>query len=256
MQIYDASLTYADAHENNNGLKKKPTLAQSAEYVRALCSEAHKNCMSCNLKNSPEMVPLVNSTVQYYVNEQCVVYKHCNVYQKVGMSKPIFHIEYTEGRLTGQGSSIIPGSNKEPTPGEDDDGSDDDEPKKSKWGGLGGRGGGQRSGGPKLGGGQSGAAKYGGAKSKGSKYGRSQSGGPFGNLFGKFTNGKGQRLSRRAEQVGEVEKLDQGNKGTHKNGEAWYCPDINGMSSILGHEGLEGEIQTCGGVVHKSRVRG
>jgi hypothetical protein len=187
--------------------------------------------MSCNLKNSPEMVPLVNSTVQYYVNEQCVVYKHCNVYDQVGKTKPIFHIEYTEGKLTGQGSSIIPGSNKEPTPGEDDDGSgsDDDEPKKKKgkWGGGGG--------------------KSSGAKSGVAKFGRSRSGGLFGGLFG-----KSRTISKRAEQA---ELLDQGNKGTHKNGEAWYCPEVNGMSSILGHEGLEGEIQTCGGIVHKSRVR-
>jgi len=210
--------------------------------------------MSCNLKNSPEMIPLVNSTVQYYVNEQCVVYNHCNAYHQVGKSKPIFHIEYTTGRLTGQGSSIVPGSNQEPKPGEDD-GSDDDESKKGKLGGFGGRGGGQRSSGSKFGGGQFGAAKSGGAKPGAAKFGRSQSGGMFGNLLNKFTNGRGRSLSKRAEQVGVVDRLDQGNRGTHKNGEAWYCPDINGMSSILGHEGLEGEIQTCGGVVHKSRVR-
>jgi len=74
--------------------------------------------------------------------------------------------------------------------------------------------------------------------------------------------GKGRRLSRRAEQAEQAgaavqaDKLDGGNKGEHKNGEAWYCPVISGMSSILGHEGLEGEIQTCGGLVHRTRTLG
>jgi Glycoside-hydrolase family GH114 len=197
--------------------------------------------MACNLKNSLKIINLVNSTVQYYVNEQCVRDNECDAYSRVGLTKPIFHIEYTEGKLTGQQSGIVHGSNKEPTEGEGDSDSDDEKPRKSAWGGFGGRGGGQ----------QSGAAKWSGKSNAGkSGGGRPKSGGLFSGFFGKM-RGNGRRLSRRAEQA---EQVDSGNKGEHKSGQAWYCPTINGMSSILGHEGLEGEIQTCGGLVHRTRT--
>lgn len=173
------------------------------------------------------MIPLVDNMVQYYVNEQCVRDNNCFEYNRVGVNKTTFHIEY--GKLTGKTttSGIIPGSDQD----------DDDDSGSGAKGLFGARGQGQRSS----------AAKSGGAKSGGA-----QSGGWFNNLFGNLMGGRrGRGLARRAEQA---ELAEQADKGEHAKGRAWYCPAIRGMASILGTEELSGQIQTCAGTIVRTRV--
>jgi hypothetical protein len=55
--------------------------------------------MSCGLKNSPELIPLVKNDVQFYINEECMGDEtKCRPYNKdLGGDKPVFHVEYVQG---------------------------------------------------------------------------------------------------------------------------------------------------------------
>lgn len=48
------------------------------------------------LKNALEIIGSVSSYVQFAVNESCVQYSECNLYDNfIASGKPIFHVEYT-----------------------------------------------------------------------------------------------------------------------------------------------------------------
>jgi Glycoside-hydrolase family GH114 len=57
---------------------------------------ASANGLGIGLKNALEIINSVSSYVQFAVNESCVVYSECNLYDSfIAAGKPIFHIEYT-----------------------------------------------------------------------------------------------------------------------------------------------------------------
>jgi len=91
-----------DGYSNGGGGFSNPLTQQdSANFVRALASEAAKYGISTGLKNAQAILASVRDVVQFAVNEECrAVTNDCNVYddfvspadQSVG--KPVFHVEY------------------------------------------------------------------------------------------------------------------------------------------------------------------
>jgi hypothetical protein len=97
-KLFSVSLTdRQDGYEERQtGLRggRRLTEKDALKYVKFLCAEAHKYCMACSLKNALDLVVPLGNTVQYYVNEECVVNGECNKYNPVGGKKPIYHVEY------------------------------------------------------------------------------------------------------------------------------------------------------------------
>ena len=58
---------------------------------------AHENNLAIGLKNAIEVLPRVQSVVEFAVNEQCVAEKECSAYNSFVQTKPVFHIEYLAG---------------------------------------------------------------------------------------------------------------------------------------------------------------
>jgi hypothetical protein len=59
-----------------------------------MASRAHALGMSIGLKNSLAILGSVQNVVEFAVNESCVQYNECGVYNSFISSKPVFHIEY------------------------------------------------------------------------------------------------------------------------------------------------------------------
>ncbi|KAG9231453.1 glycoside hydrolase superfamily [Amylocarpus encephaloides] len=82
-----------DAYNNENGLDM--TAADAEDYVAFLSREAHSLNLSIGLKNAGEIVNATVDMMEWVVNEQCVEYKECALYQPfIAAGKPVFHIEY------------------------------------------------------------------------------------------------------------------------------------------------------------------
>lgn len=59
---------------------------------------AHDSNIAIGLKNALEILPKVQSVVDFAVNEQCVSHTECSSYSDfIGLGKPVFHIEYPNG---------------------------------------------------------------------------------------------------------------------------------------------------------------
>ena len=83
-----------DGYENDTGFDL--TKDNGVDYVRFLAKTAHKAGMSYGLKNGGAIVDRVIDVSQWCVNEQCVKYDECDLYQPfIKQNKPVFHIEYT-----------------------------------------------------------------------------------------------------------------------------------------------------------------
>lgn len=88
-----------DAYNNKNGLGL--TQDDAISYVKWLATQTHDRNMSLGLKNGGDIVDSVIDKMQWSVNEQCVVYKECDIYSAfINASKPVFHIEYPKGDNT------------------------------------------------------------------------------------------------------------------------------------------------------------
>jgi Glycoside-hydrolase family GH114 len=61
--------------------------------LNKLAAEAAKYGMSTGLKNAEEILPSVNSVIQFAVNEQCSSDGSCTSYD--GFGKPVYHLEYS-----------------------------------------------------------------------------------------------------------------------------------------------------------------
>ncbi|KUJ20422.1 uncharacterized protein LY89DRAFT_715828 [Mollisia scopiformis] len=82
-----------DGFKNDNGLNL--TRAGAINYITFLSEAAHARNVSMGLKNRGDLVKEVIDEVEYAVNEQCVKYRECKIYQPlVASNKPVFHIEY------------------------------------------------------------------------------------------------------------------------------------------------------------------
>jgi hypothetical protein len=83
-----------DGYENNPGFPL--TKADSVNYVQFLVQTAHDAGLACGLKNGGDFLSEVVDVADFCVNEQCVQYNECKLYQPfIQQNKPVFHIEYT-----------------------------------------------------------------------------------------------------------------------------------------------------------------
>lgn len=67
--------------------------------MKFLSQAAASHDMSTGLKNAGSIIPQVLPHVHFSVNEQCVQYDECETFAAfVKDDKPVFNIEYPEGR--------------------------------------------------------------------------------------------------------------------------------------------------------------
>lgn len=84
-----------DGYENDTGFNL--TKDEGVDYVRFLAQTAHDHGLAYGLKNGGAIVPRVVDVAQWCINEQCVQYDECELYQPfIKHGKPVFHIEYTK----------------------------------------------------------------------------------------------------------------------------------------------------------------
>lgn len=83
-----------DGYGNDTGFDL--TEADGADYVRFLAKTAHDAGISYGLKNGGSIIKQVVGVSDWVVNEQCVQYSECHLYQPfIQQGKPVLHIEYT-----------------------------------------------------------------------------------------------------------------------------------------------------------------
>ncbi|KAE8453838.1 hypothetical protein EG329_009350 [Mollisiaceae sp. DMI_Dod_QoI] len=88
-----------DGFKNPSGFNL--TRADAIDYITFLSDAAHARNLSMGLKNGGDIVKKVVDKVEYAVNEQCVKYRECNLYQPlIATDKPVFHIEYPNKNAT------------------------------------------------------------------------------------------------------------------------------------------------------------
>ncbi|KAL9576818.1 MAG: hypothetical protein Q9212_006791 [Teloschistes hypoglaucus] len=84
-----------DAYDNDNGLNLK--VSDAVAYVTFLAMEAQARNLSIGLKNAGTILPQVERLMQWAVNEQCIEYDECELFESfIQHGKPVFHIEYPE----------------------------------------------------------------------------------------------------------------------------------------------------------------
>jgi endo-alpha-1,4-polygalactosaminidase (GH114 family) len=82
-----------DGYDNDTGLDL--TTSDAIDYLTFLAIGAHSLNMSLGLKNAGEIVNQTIDMMQWEVNEQCVQYDECDLFQPfIAAGKPVFHIEY------------------------------------------------------------------------------------------------------------------------------------------------------------------
>jgi len=104
-----------DGYDNDSGLGL--TTSGAIDYLTFLAIGAHSLGMSLGLKNAGEIVNQTISMMQWQVNEQCVEYHECDLFQPfIAAGKPVFHIEYpaeeksfSQAQLCGTGNSTLDG---------------------------------------------------------------------------------------------------------------------------------------------------
>ncbi|TVY82951.1 hypothetical protein LSUE1_G007915 [Lachnellula suecica] len=86
-----------DAYNNANGVTGGLTEANAVDYMTFLADAAHSRGLSIGLKNAAELVEQTLDIMEWQVNEQCVQFEECNLFQPfVDAGKPVFHIEYPD----------------------------------------------------------------------------------------------------------------------------------------------------------------
>jgi len=82
-----------DGYDNDTGLDL--TTSDAVDYLTFLAIGAHSLNLSLGLKNAGEIVNQTIDMMQWEVNEQCVQYDECDLFQPfIAAGKPVFHIEY------------------------------------------------------------------------------------------------------------------------------------------------------------------
>ncbi len=84
-----------DGYDNDTGLDL--TEETAVDYLTFLAIGAHSRNMSIGLKNAGGIVNATIDMLQWEVNEQCLQYSECDLFQSfLDAGKPIFHIEYPD----------------------------------------------------------------------------------------------------------------------------------------------------------------
>lgn len=82
-----------DGYNNANGLGL--TAADATSFLSFLADTAHSLGLSIGLKNAGDLVTSVLDIMEWHVNEQCLEYNECQLFQPfIDAGKPVFHIEY------------------------------------------------------------------------------------------------------------------------------------------------------------------
>lgn len=82
-----------DGYTNSNGVGL--TQDDAVNYLTFLAGAAHSRGLSIGLKNAGGIVAQTLSIMDWEVNEQCVQYTECDLFQPfIDAGKPVFHIEY------------------------------------------------------------------------------------------------------------------------------------------------------------------
>ncbi|KAL3424694.1 endo alpha-1,4 polygalactosaminidase precursor [Phlyctema vagabunda] len=93
-----------DGYDNDTGLDLTP--ADAVDYLTFLAIGAHALNMSIGLKNSGQIVNATLDMMQWEINEQCVQYDECALFQPfIEAGKPVFGIEYPDSAPTVSESS-------------------------------------------------------------------------------------------------------------------------------------------------------
>jgi hypothetical protein len=97
--------------DNVDGYTNKPgfplTAATQVDYNKFLATEGHARGLGVGLKNDLSQVPLLVDDFDFAINEQCQVYRECDLLTPfITRSKPVFGIEYT-----GSTSSVCAAAN-------------------------------------------------------------------------------------------------------------------------------------------------
>lgn len=110
-----------DGYDNDNGLGL--TEADAVNYVGFLADAAHSRKLSIGLKNAGAIVPNVIDQMQWSVQEQCVEYDECDLYQPfIHQGKPVFHIEYPKGDGTSNELPVTPAQKAQACDGDQEEG--------------------------------------------------------------------------------------------------------------------------------------
>lgn len=88
-----------DGYDNDSGFSLTPSTA--VDFLSFLAIGAHGYNMSIGLKNAGAIVNATVDFLQWEVNEQCVQYQECDLFQPfIETGKPVFHIEYPDSAPT------------------------------------------------------------------------------------------------------------------------------------------------------------
>lgn len=72
------------------------TRDDSVRYVKALADAGHTLGLAVGVKNAVETIPEVVASVDFAVNESCLIHDECGSYAPLlAADRPVFHIEYT-----------------------------------------------------------------------------------------------------------------------------------------------------------------
>ena len=83
------------AYRNDSGFEL--TVDDQLEFNRFLADAAHDRDLTIGLKNALELIPDLEGSFDFAVNEQCVEYDECDVYAPfVDAGKPVFGAEYSD----------------------------------------------------------------------------------------------------------------------------------------------------------------
>lgn len=83
------------AYRNESGFDL--TADDQLEFNRLLADAAHERGLVIGLKNALEQIPDLVDSFDFAVNEQCVEYDECDVYEPfVSAGKPVFGAEYSD----------------------------------------------------------------------------------------------------------------------------------------------------------------
>lgn len=79
------------------------TSDDAVDFVRFLAQTAHDAGLSYGLKNGGDIVDQVVDVAEWCVQEECVFYDECELYQPfIEANKPVFHLEYPDEKKGGK----------------------------------------------------------------------------------------------------------------------------------------------------------
>jgi Glycoside-hydrolase family GH114 len=85
-----------DGYSNNSGFVL--TSADQIKYNKLLATTAHSLGLSIGLKNTVGLLKQLAADFDFFVNESCFTYNECDLYDAVGVEKPVLGVEYCNAK--------------------------------------------------------------------------------------------------------------------------------------------------------------